>query len=372
MLKGFGRRLLGALGIATATGAAIAPQAAEARNAPALWSVSDADTTVYLFGTIHLLPEHYQWRSPALDKAVNQSQELVVETLVDDKNPQALVSTLMRMALASGLPPIDQRVDPSKRAALDAAIAKSGIPKVALDRMKTWAAAFMLLGDQFRDMGLKAGEGVEPVLKSSFTSEGKPIGQLETNAEQLGFFDSLPEKAQRALLEGAVELPEGEQRPVQRHAELVAARRRQGDRAQLQPRSCRLPGASRCPSEAPQCQLGAVDRGADEAAWIRNDRGRRRASCRRQFRRRSPEARRLARAPRPVGRSIASVRRKIHPKALNSLDFPRACDSFRKELSGRGAAMPLGSSRGVSPRASCVSAIVVPVIASSAPPLPEG
>ncbi|HWU93489.1 MAG TPA: TraB/GumN family protein [Sphingomicrobium sp.] len=207
MLKGFGRRLLGALGIATATGAAIAPQAAEARNAPALWSVSDADTTVYLFGTIHLLPEHYQWRSPALDKAVNQSQELVVETLVDDKNPQALVSTLMRMALATGLPPIDQRVDPSKRAALDAAIAKSGIPKVALDRMKTWAAAFMLLGDQFRDMGLKAGEGVEPVLKSSFTSEGKPIGQLETNAEQLGFFDSLPEKAQRALLEGAVDSP---------------------------------------------------------------------------------------------------------------------------------------------------------------------
>jgi len=207
MLKGFGRRLLGALGIATATGAAIAPQAAEARNAPALWSVSDADTTVYLFGTIHLLPEHYQWRSPALDKAVNSSQELVVETLVDDKNPQALVSTLMRMALASGLPPIDQRVDPSKRAALDAAIAKSGIPKVALDRMKTWAAAFMLLGDQFRDMGLKAGEGVEPVLKSSFTSEGKPIGQLETNAEQLGFFDTLPEKAQRALLEGAVDSP---------------------------------------------------------------------------------------------------------------------------------------------------------------------
>ena len=207
MLKGFGRRLLGALGIATATGAAIAPQAAEARNAPALWSVSDADTTVYLFGTIHLLPEHYQWRSPALDKAVSNSQELVVETLVDDKNPQALVSTLMHMALATGLPPIDQRVDPSKRAALDAAIAKSGIPKVALDRMKTWAAAFMLLGDQFRDMGLKAGEGVEPVLKSSFTSEGKPIGQLETNAEQLGFFDTLPEKAQRALLEGAVDSP---------------------------------------------------------------------------------------------------------------------------------------------------------------------
>jgi len=207
MLKGYGRRLLGALGIATVTGSAIAPQVAEARNAPALWSVSDADTTVYLFGTIHLLPENYKWRSPVLEKAVTGSQELVVETLIDDKNPTATAMTLMQMALATGLPPIDQRVPPEKRAALDAAIAKSGIPKAALDRMKTWAAAFMLLGVQFRDMGLKSNEGVEPNLKASFTSEGKPIGQLETNAEQFGFFNALPEKAQRALLEGAVDSP---------------------------------------------------------------------------------------------------------------------------------------------------------------------
>ena len=67
--------------------------------------------------------------------------------------------------------------------------------------------AFMLLGVQFRDMGLKSNEGVEPNLKASFTSEGKPIGQLETNAEQFGFFNALPEKAQRALLEGAVDSP---------------------------------------------------------------------------------------------------------------------------------------------------------------------
>jgi uncharacterized protein YbaP (TraB family) len=73
--------------------------------------------------------------------------------------------------------------------------------------METWAAAFMLLGNQYRDLGLKGGEGVEAVLRSSFSSEGKPIGELETNAEQLGFFDALPEHAQRQLLEGAIEAP---------------------------------------------------------------------------------------------------------------------------------------------------------------------
>ncbi len=40
---------------------------------------------------------------------------------------------------------------------------------------------------------------------ATFRALGKPIGELETNVEQLGFFDRLPEAAQRTLLEGAIE-----------------------------------------------------------------------------------------------------------------------------------------------------------------------
>ena len=181
--------------------AAAAPQAAR----PALWAVSDADTTVYLFGTIHLLPENYQWRTPKLDQAVGGSQQLVVETIVDDKNPQKLFQALASLAFSPGLPPLVQRVPPERRAALTEAIRKSGYPPQALDRMETWAAAFILLGNQFRDLGLKGQEGVEMVLRSAFTGEGKPVGELETNVEQLSFFDRLPEAAQRQLLEGAID-----------------------------------------------------------------------------------------------------------------------------------------------------------------------
>jgi hypothetical protein len=69
--------------------------------------------------------------------------------------------------------------------------------------MKTWMAAFLLLGNQFKALGLSG--GAEAVLKNVFTSEGKPIGELESNVQQLSFFDRLPEPAQRALLEGAIE-----------------------------------------------------------------------------------------------------------------------------------------------------------------------
>ena len=73
--------------------------------------------------------------------------------------------------------------------------------------METWAAAFILLGNQFRHMGLKGQEGVEIVLRNDFATQGKPIGELETNLEQLSFFDKLPENAQRQLLEGSIEEP---------------------------------------------------------------------------------------------------------------------------------------------------------------------
>jgi len=201
------RRALGVFGLVAAGSLGFASTAAEAKTAPAMWSVSDADTTVYLFGTIHLLPEKYEWRTPKFDAAVNGSQELVVETIIDDKNPMALMSVLANMAFSPNLPPLVERVPAEKRPLLEAAIKKSGIPQPAFDRMETWAAAFMLLGVQYKDLGLKGGAGVEATLRDTFTSQGKPIGQLETNAEQLGFFDALPEKAQRQLLEGSVDSP---------------------------------------------------------------------------------------------------------------------------------------------------------------------
>jgi len=205
MLKSFFRRAAAALGFAGLLAGPPASARAPESGHPAMWAVSDPDTTIYLFGTIHLLPEHYQWRTARFDKAVEGSQQLMVETIVDDKNPTKLMSVMAGMGFAKGLPPIAERVAPEKRAALETAIAKSGVPRPIFDQMKTWTAAFVLLGDQFKGMGLKGGEGVEAVLRNDFSTENKPIGELETNAEQLGFFNTLPETAQRALLEGALE-----------------------------------------------------------------------------------------------------------------------------------------------------------------------
>lgn len=206
LFKRFARRFA-AFGAIAATACASAPAAETEVAKPAMWMVADADTTIYLFGTIHLLPPGMKWRSPAFDKAAAGADTLVVETDIDESNPTATIGELFKLAISPGLPPLADRVKPEKRAALATAVAKSGIPAAALDKMETWAAAFMLLGVQFKDLGLAPGSGVESVLKKQFVAGGKPIGQLETNAEQLGFFDKLSEQAQRDFLEGVIEDP---------------------------------------------------------------------------------------------------------------------------------------------------------------------
>jgi uncharacterized protein len=207
MLMKLIKRGLAALGIASLAITPTVPAEARTNRGPALWQVSDKDTTIYLFGTIHLLPRDSQWRTPKFDKAVQSSQSLVLETLIDTANPQQLAGVMAALGYSSGLPPIAERVPVAKRPQLEAAIAKTRIPRALFDRMETWAASFTLLGVQFQTLGVEGEQGVESVLRRSFTAAGKPVGQLESNHEQLSFFDRLPESAQRQLLEGSLEDP---------------------------------------------------------------------------------------------------------------------------------------------------------------------
>src|SRR5438270_8322989 len=105
------RRLLAPFATLLALGPAALASARPAQLAkPALWEISDPDTTIYLFGTIHLLPEQLRWRTPAFDNAVAKSQQLVVETIVDQQNPQSIAAAGMSLGFKRGLLPIAHRV----------------------------------------------------------------------------------------------------------------------------------------------------------------------------------------------------------------------------------------------------------------------
>jgi len=192
----------------TAASVAFSPLAAKAPAAkPAMWMLSDKDTTIYLFGTIHLLPKGTEWRTAAFDKAAISASDLVVETMIDEANPASAAAEMMKMAVSPNLPPLLDRVAADKRAMLTTVAAKTGVPMAVFDKLETWAAAFIMLSVTMKELGLDPASGVETSLKTEFSAAKKPIGQLETNAEQFGFFDTLPEAAQRKFLESVLDDP---------------------------------------------------------------------------------------------------------------------------------------------------------------------
>jgi uncharacterized protein YbaP (TraB family) len=168
---------------------------------PALWRLADEDTTIWLFGTIHVLPKDYRWRGKKLDAAFSSSNELVVEAVLD-RDPRTSAALLMSLGrAATKLPPLIDRVRPEKRATLQDMITRSKLPIHFLDGLETWAAALMLVGVTLTDLGLDSNTGVEQMLEAEFKMAGKPIDGLEKPEQQLGYFDALPEESQRDFLE---------------------------------------------------------------------------------------------------------------------------------------------------------------------------
>ena len=190
------------------TAPAPAPAAATAPDvAPALWRIADEDTTIWLFGTIHILPTGFEWRNETIDAAIAASDTLVIETVISNEQSDAAL-LLMRLGISPDLPPIGERVDAETQPELAAMIERSPFPESFLSGLETWAAALMLIQVTLADLGLNPENGVEEQLVLVFQLAEKPISGLETPAEQLGFFDALPEDAQRHFLRSVVSTAE--------------------------------------------------------------------------------------------------------------------------------------------------------------------
>ena len=201
------KKLAGALAMLGIAGCASAatPAKAPPKVTPALWKVADKDTTIYLFGTVHMLPEGVKWRSPALDQAIAASDTLVLETLIN-KDPMGSAMTMMKLGVSPGLPPLVERVPAGERPKLEAMAKYAGVPLQSLDRMETWAAALTLLATTIQKLGIDPSKGVEMTLSRDY--QDKPIEGLETVEQQFGLFDSLSEESQRKFLVGILDTPD--------------------------------------------------------------------------------------------------------------------------------------------------------------------
>lgn len=175
------------------------PIQVEEEGAPALWQVTGEKGSVWIFGTVHLLPPDMDWQSLALHRAIEQADQLVLEAS-GLEDAQSVAAIFADMGVSGGNPPIASRVDVELHPVLNELDGAIAGPRKVLDHMESWAAALTLASAMSADLGLNQSSGVESVLTLRFRSDNKPVSGLETISQQFGIFDTLPEAEQRKML----------------------------------------------------------------------------------------------------------------------------------------------------------------------------
>ena len=163
---------------------------AQAEADPAMWVVKDADSTVYLLGTIHVMKPGVTWRSEKLDAALRSSSEFWMET---DAN-EAVVQTY---ALNFGM---DSRKElassvGAKNFEKFVTIAKShNIPTRDLHQMRPWLATIVLTQAQMASIGYDPALGVDRTLQNESIATGKVVKSFESASDQLGHLADMPDE----------------------------------------------------------------------------------------------------------------------------------------------------------------------------------
>jgi uncharacterized protein YbaP (TraB family) len=165
---------------------------------PALWVVKDEDTTVYLFGSIHILKPGLGWFDDGVKAAFDTSDQLILELV----EPSAAESQALfgKLAMDQQGKTLRSKMTDADRAVYETAVGKLGLPAAALDPFEPWAAAVTLSLVAMQKSGFDSNSGVEKQLTAAAKVSNKPIAGLETMAFQLGVFDALPESEQITFL----------------------------------------------------------------------------------------------------------------------------------------------------------------------------
>lgn len=175
------------------------------RDEPVMFSVTDADSEIILFGTFHILPTDIEWKSQTLADAIERSDEAWFELPAGAQNDPALQQLTMQYGMSQE--PLSTKIDADTLAKLELEAGKLGLPMEMLDTMQPWLASVTLPVVQMMGAGFDPSAGAEAMLEPRVAD--KPRKAFETAEQQLRFFADMDQAAQVDMLKLTLDGMEG-------------------------------------------------------------------------------------------------------------------------------------------------------------------
>lgn len=167
---------------------------------PPVWVVSDGDSQMMLFGSVHVLPPNLDWRPAELDAALSAADDIWFESPVGETAEREASF----LALRAGALPQGETLS-GKLSRRDAELLREtarryGVRMETLDRFRPWfAEALLMQAFLGRDHGAYLSYGVETTIDRSAPAAAKREA-FATNAEHLALLGGASEREQLASL----------------------------------------------------------------------------------------------------------------------------------------------------------------------------
>ncbi len=176
---------------------------AAAPAGPALWKVTDEDTTIYLFGTVHALPKEVEWLDEDISSALASSDTIVTEIDMAQMAGPSMVKIVQETAVLPEGTTLRSLLNEEQTKTFEAAMGQLQLPAGAFDQFEPWYASLTLSMLPLMQQGYAMDSGAEYVLLAQ--AGDKDRSALETVEFQLGLFDELPQEKQVELLIAAAD-----------------------------------------------------------------------------------------------------------------------------------------------------------------------
>lgn len=170
------RRTLAALAITLALSVG-------AMAAPAIWKVSDEDSAVWLFGSIHLLPQGTEWRTETFDKLIDEADRVYFETDLGPAAQADIVALTMKRGFNFDGQLLSAQIDAKLMGKVRSAAGEFAVPVPTLLAMQPWLAASTISVSALVQAGYDPNAGVDNELTGEIPVERQ--GFLETAEEQI-------------------------------------------------------------------------------------------------------------------------------------------------------------------------------------------
>jgi uncharacterized protein YbaP (TraB family) len=158
---------------------------------PALWKVVNGKSTVYLLGSIHVLPVNFPWRIPAIEQAIAAADVFAFETNVDFATAEMHYFMDNHDYLPRGKT-LHAMLSPVALKQYAALIEDMHIDPNTLDYLRPGLAGMKLEGAyEVTHASRTLGPGVDVALINYAKSRNKELRYLETLQSQFAMFDTL-------------------------------------------------------------------------------------------------------------------------------------------------------------------------------------